>query len=276
MVVNIGQGPGELRLPLAVIAAPGDTVWIIDEGLRGRHVLDGDLRIVRMERSEVTVSDIVFGPNGAHVGAGVFRTPERAGLPLHIFDRGGSIRRSFGVADPTLDPRRLAASGDEPASLLMRQLTNGEPSSFWTYNPTRFLLEQYDFEGRLLRQARHALDGWYEDATRRSPGAGELRGLPLSIVQVSRDAGLLWLVYHDRNSDYTPNNPRDRSLLPQRIGHDLVVEALDWRTMRVQAMLRLPNTYAVRVSNAPDLIAIVRPQNADFHTLQPTRLRLQR
>ena len=52
---------------------------------------------------------------------------------------------------------------------MYRSLTPGANNTFWVQNPTRFLLERYDYTGRLLAQGRHELSGWYKEASERRP-----------------------------------------------------------------------------------------------------------
>jgi hypothetical protein len=180
------------------------------------------------------------------------------------------------VTDAAFDPRVLAARGDYPSAYFHRRLTSAAGSSFWVYNPTRFLLEQYDFSGRLLRQARHALDGWYKEASARDPGMGEFQGNRLWVAQTASIEGVLWLVYQVRNESYRPGTADYKRAEPDAGQRDLVVEALDTRTMSVLAVARFPGLAVADVKQGTDLLAVYQPLGEYFSTYRVVRLRLTR
>jgi hypothetical protein len=189
----------------------------------------------------------------------------------------GVIIRSFGVEDPVLDPRRLQANGDGVAMNMLRQLAPGAPGTFWTYNPSRFLLEQYDFQGNLQAQARHALDGWYKDATAQAPSRAEFRGTALNTVVESSDPNLLWLVYHVRNSKYKAADSLYTPSVNEAIGmQDVILEALDTRSMRVIATHRVQGTVVMPMKNAPDMLAFTQPMGEHFMNYRVMNARIIR
>jgi hypothetical protein len=214
-------------------------------------------------------TDLLVASDGTVITAGEVGTREAAGYPLHIRTPSFSVRRSFGLRDPTLDPRQFAATGDERFLYLLRELAPADASSFWTYNPTRFLLERYGNDGNLLGRYRHALDGWYAESTRSKPSVGEFNGLALQGVQQSADPDIVWLIYHAARPGFGPLQPGARSVWQTLVeGHDLVVEAWDQRRNEIVAMGRVPQTLAFPVRHAPDMLALIRPEGDEVHKVQ--------
>jgi hypothetical protein len=236
------------------------------------------MQFVRTDRAR-DATDLFAVGRDAHVIASTISTPAHAGFPLHLTNREGQVISSFGVDDPTLDPRKLEATGDLRQTFLDRQLVPGAAGTFWSYNPTRFLLQQYDFSGRLLAHARHGLDGWYAGATERKPSRGEHKGLQLMAVVPSVDSSMLWLVYADRNASFKdPDSSRMGTANPWFGMHDIVVEAFDVRNFQVLAMRRFPGASVVRVGHAPDILAFYDETAAgsEFPVYRITRLTLSR
>jgi hypothetical protein len=269
-----GVGPAEVTHVSAVVRTPADSIWFVDRSRKLILSPDGDF--VRQEAMPGGGQNFVVGPAGTVITAGAVGTPISAGYPLHIVDQKNSIVRSFGSTDPTLDPRVMAASGDDAMMALHRRFTPAGASTFWVYNDTRFLLELYDFDGRMLAQYRHALDGWYAEASRRAPSPGIFPGLALHVVQSSQRPGIVWLIYHDRRENYTPPVPGSRSdVMRWRTMHDLVVEAFDHGTGAVLATARFPQTLAIKVEYAPDVVALFHPVDDNYFTLRLASLTLQ-
>jgi hypothetical protein len=275
MIARRGIGPGEIESADLVVVTPGDSVWVLGSGRK--HIFSRDMLFVRREERWRPADDLQFQVNGTVILATPIPTKERAGYPLHLAARSGEILRSFGTTDPTIDVRRLTATGDGPSGYLSRKLSAGASGSFWSYNPSRFLLEHYDASGQLLEHVRHELDSWYADATSRRPSPGDFKGLSLSYVIPSREPNLLWLVYFDRNASFrTPDSESMKGSHPWVGMHDTVVEAVDTRTFRVLATRRFPALTAERIRNSWDMVAIYRAIDDNFSEYHVSTLRLVR
>jgi hypothetical protein len=232
-------------------------------------------------RQEQVVSrpgtDMLVADDGTIVTAGEVGTPDAAGYPLQIRNRTLGIQRPFGVFDPTLDRRRFEAAGDVLSMYLHRRLTPHDPSSFWVFNDSRFLLERYSLRGDLIGRYRHAMDGWYVDATRLQPSAGDFKGLALHGVQQSTAPDFIWLVYHAPRPSYVaPAAGTPFVWQKWTEDHDLIVEAWDTRRHEVIATGRFPRTEATLVRHAPDLLALIRPRGDEVYELQVVALRVVR
>ena len=265
-----GRGPGEVEETNFVARADRDSLWIFDGGRK--HVFSPDMRFVRTERG-LSVYDLVVAGGGRLVLAQAISTPRRAGFPLHLVAPGGQVTLSFGVEDPTLDPKFLEANNDVAPLRVVRNLAPAGRETFWSYNPTRFLLERYSFSGARLGEFRHSLDGWYRDASAVKRGRGEFPGLPLTWVLPSRDSTIIWLVYNEPNAAYKPNWRVSQYPASPTFGiYNVVVEAFSLQTMSVVAMRRFPNASAKRVLHGPDLIAFFDESNGVFGAFRIMKL----
>ena len=267
-----GVGPGEIRNVNALIRASGDSIWIVD-GSR-KHVFSPEMAFLRQEPVRASGYNFIAGPNGEVITSGVVGSASAAGFPLHMRNNAFELTRSFGTDDPTIDPRRLRATNDDVSMLLQRTFTPDGPQSFWVYSDFRFVLERYDFKGQLLARYHRLLDGWYRDGSRRKPSPGEFPGLKLSAVQSSSRVNLVWLVYHDPRPGFViPEGRIDYAKIIEQ--HDLVIEAFDPQQSRVVAVSRWPGLMAVKIDQAPDMIAVLNRVSADVIEYRAVLLRLQ-
>ena len=180
IIARSGQGPGEITVGRSAVVGPGDSVWVFDGG-PSRHVFSPDVRYVRRDQFPLGRSLLALN-DGQFVLASARGNSATAGYPLHFIDRNGIVGRSFGIDNPTIDPRRLSADRDDVQSYLTRDVVDGAGGTFWVHGALRFLLEQYDYSGRLLYRGQHALDGWYKDASEKKPGMGAFKGAALARI----------------------------------------------------------------------------------------------
>jgi hypothetical protein len=270
IIARSGVGPGEMGSIWDIFVGRGDSIWVMDHGPWTWHVLTPDAGYVRREPLEPEPSDMIHTPDGRVIAAAWITTPISAGLPLHLLDQSGTVLRSFGL-DQALTPQELRMD----RSLLSRRIARGAGNTFWAYSPTRFFLERYDTDGRLLARLRHAMDGWYRVASENQPGEGDFPGRPIGMVLESASADITWLLYYLRNENFVrPVGGLDLGTYEGM--HDLVVEALHTRTYQVVATQRFPGVSARQVRNATDEVALIRRVDADFHTFQMAMLRLVR
>jgi hypothetical protein len=172
-LMNTGNGPAEIGRsgPGFFGAAPNGELWVFDASKGGaRHVFDRSLRFVRTDPpAEFKAAQSGFvAANGEIVFAAAIPSRQHAGFPLHVAGRSGSIIRSFGVDNPGTRPRV------PPDSLFLRMLRRVEPGpdlTFWSYNPSEFLVERWSTDATRMYRVQHSFDGWYAEVTR------ELQGL---------------------------------------------------------------------------------------------------
>ncbi len=277
-LMKTGDGPGEIGRagPTFFSAAPDGQIWIFD-GLKGgaRHVFDRGLKYVRTDpRGDFRATESGFiTASGEIVFAASIATRQRAGLPLHVAGKSAAILRSFGREDPTLSPR---SPPDSIFYLMLRYVEPAPGRTFWSYNPSDFMVERWTIDGHRIYRIEHSFDGWYADVTREMQGlrtenykAGQ--GIRLSWIKESATPNLVWFIYVVR----TVNSRADDPSQPSK-GLDIVVEAVDIQKGVVLAVRRFPETFIKPVWDAPDRIAVVVPFVRDFTTFRISRLTLIR
>ena len=182
-----GPGPGEYYGPrrLSVVS---DSVIVFD--LSGRATVVGpDLRFsraVQIPGLTVNAGIPVRWPSVLLV-AGVSRTPDRAGLPLHLVDASGSlaqIGKSYGSADGALRPIAQAQ--------LARLLWQASDHSVWSIEMLRYRIAQWGPGGELRRELIRR-PPWFVGTSTGSPGSAQ-RAPDSFVAGLAVDsAGLVWV-----------------------------------------------------------------------------------
>jgi hypothetical protein len=277
--MKTGNGPKEIGSAGSGFfgIAPNGETWIFDGSKGGaRHVFDRTLQFVRTDPpAEFKASQSGFiTTNSEIVFAATISSREHAGLPLHVADRSGAILRSFGRDDPTFSQRMPR---DSFALMMLRQVEPAPGQTFWSNNPSGFLLERWTLDGQRMYRVEHAMDGWYADATHellrlKAPDYNARPRLPLTYVKESSDPTLAWFIYAVRVS----KEPIDLDSPEPTKGVDIVVEAIDIKAGVVLAVRRFPDTNIRPVWSAPDRIAVVIPYSREFTSFRISRLVLAR
>jgi hypothetical protein len=218
-----GEGPGEFRF-ITRIERTGPRVHAYDARLARLTTFDlasGELvGTVRLPNhfSVLPLGDSLF------VLSGDTRTPEGAGLPLHVYSRAGERVRSFGTDRP------LPATAS--SWLVSRRLAPAGAGEFWAARANEFRIERWNARGelrRVLTAERSAFQPWQEvrNRTRDEPPRANL-------TDIATDAqGLLWVLYHVPNPDWRRALSADNTshgvpeLIPGRRYLDAVLEIID-------------------------------------------------
>jgi hypothetical protein len=156
---RLGDGPGEFRYIRSMAGTP-DTLWVADQGNNRLTVIGPDLEVARTENLPMRPIHIAPLPDGDVLVNADIRTQELVGFPLHQI-RNGRIIRSFGY-------HGSAVRFDMSSYPGWRRIAVAE-QSIWVMHVDRYTLEEWSFEGQLLRAFRHEPD-WL-----RTP-AGPVRG----------------------------------------------------------------------------------------------------
>lgn len=92
LVGRKGSGPGEYRAAVDMLAVPGDSVVIIDPGLRRYTVLNGDLRPVRFVNAAAPVVEleVIRWPDRL-LGSGPEMTADGAGYQIQEVTLAGNV-----------------------------------------------------------------------------------------------------------------------------------------------------------------------------------------
>jgi len=234
-----GEGPGEFRWTSAILVGPSDSVFVFDPSLRRLTVYDSEHELGRTAPLEIAASfDATFVDDGIVVNADV-RSPERAGLPLHLLDPGGEILTSFGSVTARFRPdlgygvrRAVAASGR---------------TAVWSAWLNRYRMERWGTDGTLLQVLERDVD-WFEPYEEPAGGPEEP---PSPLVRaLHEEAGVLWVLltvpspqWREAIDTVIPGPEGQRGFI--RIGdrnayQHTVIEAIDLQTGTVTRSMRIP------------------------------------
>lgn len=128
-----GHGPGEFIGPLS-LGRTGSRVVVYDPGNArfSVHTIEGSV-VREVGGVALPLLDFAMLPGLRFVVNADIRTPQQAGLPLHLVDSTGSIVRSFGLAEP-----RLELGLDDQ---MVRRLTTG--SQLWSAPAREYRLSRH-------------------------------------------------------------------------------------------------------------------------------------
>jgi hypothetical protein len=226
-----GGGPGEFRMAETVKVLPGDTVVVIDPAARRVTVYSPELELLRTYPVDFMPRGVVMRNSGSFIGF----SPAQQGPIVHFVSADGASRRS--VIDAEIPP-------GEPVAFF-RIFSAGRNGTIWLGRTNRYLVQQYDSTGSLLRTIRSAPD-WHEPWTEvPSQGPDVLRPVPF-LRAIREDAdGLLWLVFHVPQTDWSPRRAPSRAEprhgMPMTEWNqyvDTLIEVIDPRSGRLLATRR--------------------------------------
>lgn len=206
-------------------------------------------------------------PTGAVVLAGVNRSSELVGLPLHIWVPGSGIR-SFG--NPEREPFSASV-----AALFERNLAPSESGGFWAFPQRVYRAEEYSDSGALFRRWERRVD-WFSVHEMR---AGEPPpGWFSDLLQVSSGEVMTLVAIPDQEWQEGENRASDGGmLLPtvegQHRWQDAVIEVLDPEQGVVLATLR--HDLQFRGFLGPSMTYAVR-ENDDGIYIELWRVRFER
>jgi hypothetical protein len=234
-----GAGPGEYRAVMNVIERAPDSLYVLDP-LQGRiTVLDSEFSVSRTINAPVAIPNVEqLGTNGFVMG-GFLMTQGGAGYPLHVFDDTGRHLASFGIDEPLL---LLGAD-----RYLIRHLSEANGNSFWAMPPNSYVIERWDYTGRLQEVLRGRAD-WQKEGA--DPGFNPLNeDPPGTIVSIKVENETLWILAHVADRDWKPSRrPTGRESAEQQDVHendylDTIIELVDLRTGMVLASQRFDEYY---------------------------------
>jgi hypothetical protein len=263
-----GSGPGEYRVPMAMVIAPGDTIHVFDGPNRRHSVLSPSYEVVRSMRMSSGVGFSIWLGPGRWLAAQRRNTLGTVGLPLHILDDTGVVLQSFGAAPP-IDPQTTQIIRSIALGLTRGQVRSAEYG--------RYYIEVWDTTGRRLAAFERSVD-WFPRHPAPNDPAFRRYFAKSNIVAMREEAeGKLWVVMKVQTSeaDRDPNVRREGGV---SIGtYATMVEIIDTRTGRLIASKRFP----IELSRGgawllgEDMIYGVRETAAGFNVLDVWRLRLK-
>lgn len=201
-VGQIGDGPGEMRAPRAVVRK-GDSLAFSRSGQPNLDLFDPELRFVRTIRVPILgLSQALFFRGDTMMGVGSVRSEASFGLPFHIYDSDGTWVRSFGDRnrsmrhDFTVRNRRVVAGSTD--------------STFWSVRYDSLMFEEWHIDGSLVRRFQPNLT-WVQPLDRDFAGLGA-EPVPAQILsmRVSTPNLILSLFTRPRHPDAGPARDQNR------------------------------------------------------------------
>ena len=153
-------------------------------------------------------------------------------------------------------------------SILTRKVALGQDGTVWAMAPARYLLERWDpSTGEQLQSTRIPSDWFWFRESIEAYTDGTVRRPPLVEGLWEDEDGLVWIIVHDADADWTPppraneHRPVDRQQYSRT--YDWVIEVVDPGSGRVLASrrfnewLRYRSPSGILVSRADTILTTV-------------------
>jgi len=218
---GVGEGPGEFRMPMHILIAPGDTIHVFDRTLARHTVVSPSYeyvrsnRIPRRHRTAAILKNGIIALNASVPDAG------RIGKYIHLFDPEGAY---LGAFTDSIEIHNPATSSTNWQWVLSR---SSQGNRFWaTRLAFRYQIRLWDDHGRLLKTLQPAA-AWYKPYERVIAPAPDR--LPISTIYGSweDESGYLWVI----GDVASPNWRRFLARKPKRVEGALVYETIDRQGM---------------------------------------------
>jgi|GEM_PF-3166333 len=184
---RLGGGPGEYRIPVTAAFLPGDSILVLDAGLRRATVLSPDLSPVRFISLLMPITDvaILHWPYQV-VAAGNLQTAEHVGWPLHLLDM--SSENAVHVRAMGDNEGEIRAGQD---GALRRHLAPAGRHSVWAAHTVDYRLSLVSDNGEVLR-SMHRKPDWFAEQSGLHSGSPIVPPPPfLTSVAVRGDTAFL-------------------------------------------------------------------------------------
>jgi hypothetical protein len=266
-----GRGPREFGSTGPLFAGRADTVYVVDR-VNGRLTafVRGATWANSLPIATVARAGFVL-PNGDFVVADRRKAPDGRLQPVHVLDRTGSTRVSFGADKIAADKSPVVQATQYIWA--DREIAKAANGNIWVAHQNQYELRLYDPSGKLLRVLTRQVD-WFKSYTQIKPGDH-----PPRLADIAEDAnGLLWVLLTIQNSAYAPPKNWDtfKPLTPNMVDEklDTIIEVLDPKSGVLLASLRLKPHF--RELLAPDRIARLAEDADGLQFFDIYRLRLVR
>lgn len=224
-----GQGPGEFTGVTGIVPGPADSLFVFDGMQRRAAVLSPSLEYVRTIRLPGVVSGNGRFVDGALLLNEALRTGRGISQPLHLLDRDGEARASFGAQDLPDDPSIARET------LEMREVAPVGDGTFWVARINEYLIERWNTSGQLLESFRREVD-WFPrwtvpESDAETPPVPFLKGLHLrgdTLFVLAQIPGANW-------ADGVRPTERWYEVVDPDVYRNTMIEAIDLRTRRVIA-----------------------------------------
>ena len=137
-----GSGPGEFSDPTLALAWGGDSIAIFDAANARTSIYSPSGRLVRSQRWDgLSIWFAMRLRDGGFVSSGSYGKRSAFGMPLHHFDRAGTLRGSFGAKPDA----RVVRASDVPLYRLPAEVQSD--GSFWAMEARRPILRRFTVGG---------------------------------------------------------------------------------------------------------------------------------
>jgi hypothetical protein len=242
---------------------------VFDVRLGRLSVFSSSYSLVRTAALDYAPGFEILWQGDGMVMASQVGTLERAGLPVHLLDRSGRIRASFGSADRGFRPD-YATSGQRAIALSSGGLV-------WSGHRYRYELELWSADNTLVRRLNREVD-WFPDPHSGRQPARQTPAPPEPFLHVVREeADQLWVVTviadpnWERAIRHTPGAIHPE-VLDLRGYQDSVVELLDSRTGELVAGLRLDDPVMAILAGARAAVMVEGPDGTPAISVRQLRL----
>lgn len=235
-----GSGPGEFQGIAAIAPGLADSLFVFDGDSRRYSVYAPDLSFVAaglLPLGPELISLVL--PSGEFVFGLPLRTPAQIGQPLHVVSRDGRLLRSLGSKSglfrpdiPWLDSRAI---GIAPAGML------------WSAFRTQYVVERWNPRTGQFVSAISRTVPWFPSRMQpvRTDRADPEEPEPF-LMDIREDTrAVLWVLIAVPDSNWRrtvtrPSGAQHMQIRDPQEYYDTVLEALDARTGRLLASVRLP------------------------------------
>ncbi len=181
-----GSGPGEYRAIGHIGVAPGDTLWLFDQGHGRVSIISPAWQFVRSW--DLPGGILSSAPLGYDLIAfsGRVTTSAALGQPVHIAARStGKVVRSFGLDTELFRPDMYYS--------FQRYIAASKSGGVWIGHHTRYVVEQWDTIGRRLKKLQRDAN-WFPPYERQRQMTRETPEFPGLIGIREPIAGQLWVL----------------------------------------------------------------------------------
>ncbi len=238
---RVGSGPMEFRRISFVARTPGNSLVVFDLGNGRVSVIDPRLQQNNQFTLANPVTDAVVLPSGDIVANIHSQDLSRSGVPLHLLDgKAGTIKSSFGLMKGENFDRKSAWAG-------FREIALSPTGTIWSARRNRYVLEEWDITGRMLRQLERTVE-WFRPYEKRDVLGPSAPPQP-NIESIYIDSkGLIWVFTavgaRDWRQNIVPRKPMEGiapGFEPTSLSgiYDTMVEIIDPDTRRVLVSQRV-------------------------------------
>jgi hypothetical protein len=265
-----GDGPGEFRGIATVHHTEADTLHVFDESSRRYTVFSPAYEYVRSSPLEIApYTQVVLLGHDRIVFASPVRTPDRAGLPLHLLSPSGRVIRSFGSVTGALN--RSVPYTDE------RVIAKAGPNAVWSGYRNRYTIELWriDDRGDRLIQVVERQADWFPPEPKPQRTLDDPPAPRLQAIQFDDDGHLLViiLVPDEAWEKAVTDGPTHPTVSSFESYYDSIIEMLDPSTGKLLASTRSRHVFQGFVDDG--MVSAVFTDQQDVPYLGVWRVRFQ-